>query len=315
MSHSRQHVERLRLRHLRLLEQIEQHRSLRAVAGVLNLTQPAVSQMLKDLERAFGVTLVERSANGVSLSPTGQLALQRARSGLAAFDRLAAELEEGHSPEMRVGTNPAMMFQLLPKAIAGLKSKNAPMRFAISTGMVNDMLNELSAGKLDCYVGRIDWDRLPPSLIDILRLEPLTVTDLVLTCSASHPLAGRDDLSVRDLLDWPWALPTEELNNRAAFEAAFRNLGFVGPTPVVEIGSDPNALILLATQLDLLTCVPRIAFDAHPAAAAVCALELPDLHLPPIQIGFVTLEQNESLVALRMLREALKEAAAAIQNG
>lgn len=303
------------MRHLRLLEQIEQHGSLRAVAGVLNLTQPAVSQMLKDLERAFGVRLVDRSANGVSLSATGHLALQRARSGLAAFDRLAVELEEGHSPEMRVGTNPAMMFRLLPRAIAMLKERNGLLRFGISTGMVNDMLGELSAGNLDCYVGRIDWDRLPPSLIDVLRLEPLTVTDLVLTCSASHPLAGRDDLSVADLLDWPWALPTEESNNRAAFETAFRNLGFVGPTPEVEIGSDPNALILLATQLGLLTCVPRIAFDAHPAGEALCALELPDLHLPPIQIGFVTLEQNESLSAVGMLREALKEAAGAIQAG
>ncbi len=92
MAHSPHDLDRLRLRHLRLRELIDRHRTLRAVGGVLKLTQPENSQMVKDLEHAFGVRLVERSARGVTLTPVGELALQRTRSGLAAFDHLGKEV-------------------------------------------------------------------------------------------------------------------------------------------------------------------------------------------------------------------------------
>ncbi len=311
MSSSSQYLDRLRLRHLRLLDLIEQHGSLRAVANVLNLTQPAISQMVKDLERAFGVELIDRSARGVSLSEAGKYALQRARSGLAAFDHLADELQMAHLPQVRIGTNPAMMFQLLPTAISLLNARDARLRFGIRTGMVNDMLLELWAGNLDCYIGRIDWDRLPPTMLDVLSQETLNVADLILCCSVDHPLAGRSDIQVSDLFDWSWALPPEDSNNRTVFETAFRNQGLVGPVPVVEVASDPNALIHLARHAGFLTCVPRVALDAHLASHALSAIEIPGFHLPPIQIGFVTLEQNESLHAVTMLRQALKEAAGA----
>ena len=62
---SNAHYDRLRLRHMRLLQLIEEKGSLRAVAEQLNLSQPAVSVMLRDLEDAFKAVLVHRSARGV----------------------------------------------------------------------------------------------------------------------------------------------------------------------------------------------------------------------------------------------------------
>ncbi|MEC9343387.1 MAG: substrate-binding domain-containing protein, partial [Pseudomonadota bacterium] len=148
-----------------------------------------------------------------------------------------------------------------------------------------------------------------------LRQEPLTVADLMLCCSIDHPLAGRKDLKVGELLDWPWALPPEDSNNRTVFETAFRNLGLVGPAPVVEVASDPNALIHLAIHAGYLTCVPQVALDAHLARDRLNAIEIPGFELPPIQIGFVTLEQNEALGTVRALREAVMEAANASHSG
>lgn len=309
MSYSPQHLDRLRLRHLRLLELIEREGSLRAVGGILNLTQPAVSQMVKDLEQAFGVTLVDRSPRGVALSAAGMQALQRARSGLATFDHLATELQAHLQPALRVGINPAVMFQLVPAAIAKLEADGTRPRFKVHAGLVNEMLAELWAGNLDCYVGRIDWDRLPPSMSGALRYEPLVVTDLILACSARHPLAGRNGISVQELLAWPWALPLRDSNNRTAFETAFRNHGLAGPSPAVEVAADPNALMLLARQVDYLVCIPRLALDIRTETEALCALDVPDFHLPPIQIGFVTLVEHESMTAVKAFKQALVEVA------
>jgi DNA-binding transcriptional LysR family regulator len=171
------------------------------------------------------------------------------------------------------------------------------------------MMQALWDGELDCYVGRVDWDQVPPRMAAALRHDPLTRTDLVLACSVAHPLAGRNDLTVRDLADWPWALPPADSNNRIALEAGLRNHGLPAPTPVVEIAADPNALLYLAKQVNLLACVPRVTLDTHIATGALCALELPDLQMPPIQISFVTLAENETLAPLQKLRQALTEVA------
>lgn len=309
MTFSPQHLDRLRLRHLRLLDLIDRHRSLRAVGTVLNLTQPAVSQMVKDLEYAFGVTLVERSVRGVELSATGQLALQRVRSGLASFDHLVGELQADQPPVLRIGTNPALMFQLLPAALRRLDAGRARLRFSLRAGIVSDMMRALWDGEFDCYVGRVDWDQVPRSMAAVLRHDPLVRTDLVVACSVLHPLARRRNLTVSDLADWPWALPPTDSNNRIALEAALRNHGLSIPAPVVEIAADPNALMILARQVNLLICVPRLAIDTHVAADALCALELPDLQLPPVQICFLTLAEHEDMAPLRALRQALAETA------
>ena len=307
MTHSPQHLDRLRLRHLRLLELIDEHRSLRAIAIILNLTQPAVSQMLKDLELAFGVTFVDRSARGVTLTRPGRLALERARSGLATFDHLAGELQADLPPLVRIGTNPAIMYKMLPAALGRLGVLDGRLRFKVRTGPVNDMLDELVAGELDCYIGRVDWDQLSPAALDVLRYDPLTETELVIACSVEHPLANREDLTARDLLDHSWALTPEGSTNRIALETAFRDQGLEVPVPVVETALDPNALILLAKAVPFLIYVTREALDTHVAAGEFRVLELPELHLPTFQIGFVSLAHNEDFTPLQALRQVLIE--------
>lgn len=54
-------ADQLRIKHLRLLELIDEHKSLAAVAAVLHLSQPTVTGMVQTLESVFGVTLVNRS--------------------------------------------------------------------------------------------------------------------------------------------------------------------------------------------------------------------------------------------------------------
>lgn len=310
MPQPQRQLDRLRLRHLRLLELIDQQGSLRAIGGILNLTQPAISQMVKDLEEAFGATLVERSPRGVALCEAGHQALQRARAGLATFDQLALELGAEQPLTVRVGTNPALMFKLLPAALRRLDLEAGKVQFKLHTGLVGDMLQALANGELDCYAGHIDWDQVPTHLASRFRHEPVTQTDLVLACASTHPLARRRKLCARDLLGYSWALPSTGSSNRITFDAAFRNLGLKAPEPTVEVTADPGALITLAAQMDLLTVVARLTFDAQLAIGKVKVLTVPDLSFSPIQIGFVTLAEHKSIAPIESLRQALFGAAA-----
>lgn len=308
MPHSPQHLDRLRLRHLRLLELIDRLGSLRAVGNELSLTQPAVSQMVKDLEFAFGAALIDRSVRGVALTPTGQLALQRARSGLAAFETLAAELDEGQPLVLHVGTNPAMMSGIMPEAMnLAAEGAEAP-RYLLRSGLARDMTRALWDGELNCYIGRVDWEVIPHDMHYSLRHAPLFTTSLVVVCSEDHPLAARGTLEPKDLEGWSWALSPEDSNNRIGLAAALRNNGLPEPRIGVEIAADPNALMALAREMGMLTVLAQMALDTRPAEGLV-ALDLPFLHLPPIEIGFLTLVEHEHLPALVALREGLITAA------
>ena len=299
-------LDRLRLRHLRLIEMIDRQRSLRAVAETLNLTQPAVSQMVKDLEDVFAARLVDRSARGVTLTAAGQQALQRARAGLAIFDHLAEELHAEAPPTLRVATNPAMMFRTIPDALRRLGVDRGGTRFTIATGLVGDMLHALAMGEHDCYVGRVDWDRLPAETVTLMRHEPLVETELVLACPATHPLAARGTCSVRDLAGALWILPPLSSNNRVALETALRHRGLPSPAAAIEIATaDLGALITTAKQMNCLTVVARLAVEGHTGPGELVVLSVPDLPLPPIRIGFVTLADHEAMDALRAFRDAL----------
>ncbi len=56
---------RLRFRHLQLLAQIDDKGSLRGAAAMLNLTQPALSKALRELEDMLGLQLFDRSSRGL----------------------------------------------------------------------------------------------------------------------------------------------------------------------------------------------------------------------------------------------------------
>ena len=312
MAHSPHHLDRLRLRHLRLLELIEAHGSLRAVAEEIGLTQPAVSQMVKDLEYAFGATLVERSVRGVVLSGFGRLALQRSRSGLAAFHTLAAELDEGVAPVLQIGTNPALMFNMIPAALKIARHADASIRYAMRNGLAHDMTRALWDGEINCYVGRIDWEIVPPEMKNSLRHIHLSETDLVVTCSKSHPLASKAVITPDDLGAATWALPPEDSKNRVGLASAFRNVGLSDPQIAVEVAADPNGLMHILREMPMLALLPRMVLDTPAAAGQFAILDTGFLRLPQVEVGFLTLIEHEHLTGLQAFRAALVEFAATL---
>ncbi len=300
-------LDRLRLRHLRLLVLIDQHKSLRSIAEGLNLSQPALSQMVKDLEHAFGTALVRRSARGVSLTPAGRLAMDRARTGLATFDHLARELQRDETPILRIGTNPAMLLHVIPRALRIMNTGTAPLRFHIRADMESVMTRALQEGQIDCYLGVVDWHDDQALHSDVLRHEPMVRTsELTLVCSAGHPLAGRN-VTAEELLNWPWALQQVGSNNRLRVEMAFRRLGLAPPVETVMMQADPNAFMQLITQVDLIAPVPAMAIGPYLRNEAVVPVTPPELSFAPQSLDFVTLAQNSDTEPVRIFRQTLRQ--------
>ncbi|MGV0877309.1 LysR substrate-binding domain-containing protein [Martelella sp. FLE1502] len=307
MQRNQIYIDRLRIRHLKLLEMIESHDSLRTIAEVLNTSQPALSQLVRDLENAFDASLVKRSARGVSLTPAGRLALQRVRQAVAALDHLSEELEVGKIPVLRIGTNPVLLHdEAFPTAFANMFAEGATLRYKISSARERLMVQALEDGEIDCYLGIVNWDKMPAQAAANLSYESLGRTPLTIICNREHPLLARDPLPASALLEWQWALQPDGSYHRNLLENAFRSLDLQTPEPVVEVSADPFALVQLIARTEMLSCIPDTTIARSGSEGLVRRLSPADLKIDASNIQFVTLAQNRNFEPLNQLYRHLK---------
>ena len=190
---------RLKMRHLMLLLQIEQHGSLTRVAEHMATSQPAVTNALAELESMFDVPLFERSVRGMTPTPLGAVVLTRARALVHDLGHLVQEMEAvaaGHAAHLHIGVIPFVSGQMLSAAIARTMPQGRGITATIHEGQGPALLRQLRDHTLDVVVGwatpsvdlgQIDFEVLyhqPPRLIASRRLaarlgsEPHTPLDL-----------------------------------------------------------------------------------------------------------------------------------------
>src|SRR5882757_1960626 len=113
---------RLKLHDLHVLMAVVQAGSMRKAAAFLHTTQPAVSRSIAELEHAFGVRLLDRSAQGVEPTQYGHALLRR---GATVFDELKRSgqdiefLSDPEAGEVRIGTAPGRPRPSLPRSSIG----------------------------------------------------------------------------------------------------------------------------------------------------------------------------------------------------
>ena len=97
---------RIKLRHLEAFVEITKARSLKRAAERLNLTQPAISRTLAELEEILGTRLLSRGRGGVELTAQGEVLFDFAQAGLGALERGldgASDRMRQSAPRLHVG--------------------------------------------------------------------------------------------------------------------------------------------------------------------------------------------------------------------
>src|SRR4030095_1669227 len=88
----------LKLAHMRMIVALDDHAKVSAAAHVLNISQPAASRMIAEIEDILGTGLGERLPRGIALTPAGKVLARRARTVLLEMreaDREIADLKSG----------------------------------------------------------------------------------------------------------------------------------------------------------------------------------------------------------------------------
>ncbi|MGY6653612.1 LysR family transcriptional regulator, partial [Amycolatopsis sp. TRM77291] len=188
---------RVELRHLRSFQTVARLKSFTKAAGVLAITQPALSRTVRQLEDILEVTLLDRSTRHVELTSAGQTLLDHVERSLAELDRgIAAARRES---TIRLGFS-----WLLPDPWA----QDTVTRFERATGTTVDLI------RIDDPLTAVQQGQVEIALVrGPVRIPGLRVVDLfdeprVAVCSVRSALAENAQLAWRDVPRWPRGVNT-----------------------------------------------------------------------------------------------------------
>jgi len=142
---------RLKTRQLLLLVALAEEGNIHRAAQVLNMTQPAASKLLKDLEEVLEVSLFDRLPRGMRPTWYGETMIRHARVALASLNQAHDEvmaLKAGRFGQVNVGAITAPGLVLLPPAAAMVKRDQPNLRIALEIETSPVLLDRLEHGKL-----------------------------------------------------------------------------------------------------------------------------------------------------------------------
>jgi DNA-binding transcriptional LysR family regulator len=142
----------MEFRHLRYFVAVAEEQNVSRAAKRLHVSQPPLSRQIRDLENDLGITLFERSAKAIRLTPAGRIFLVEARAVLqraddaVAFTKAVAHRKRTH---IRVGYSFYAAAELLPRALRAFQRTNPGVSVDLSTMPTQDLLRGLRSGGLD----------------------------------------------------------------------------------------------------------------------------------------------------------------------
>ena len=196
------HSAAVRTEQLEYITAVTRLGSLRRAADELRLSQPALSETVRNLERELGVDLLERKRSGATMSASGRELLPHIIGVLDAVDRLRAAAGEQHriSRMVRLGTVNAATVPLLIPVIRDFRATHPLTQVEVVGTQQTDIHRGLLEGSFDLgLVNHLDGDDVPAEFeaTELLRGRPVVVV------RPDSPLASRAAVSVDDLLAVP----------------------------------------------------------------------------------------------------------------
>lgn len=181
---------RLKTRQLLLVVALADEGSIHRAAAALNMTQPAASKLLRELEESIGAVLFERLPRGMRPTLYGDALIRHARAALGSLDQAHEELaalKAGHLGHVAVGAITSPGLRLVPPAVAAVKGTHAGLHVSVEIDTSNVLLEHLAQDKIDIVVGRLsaEHDKLR------LRYEPLTGESVAAVVRTGHPLLAQ----------------------------------------------------------------------------------------------------------------------------
>lgn len=244
---------RLRFQHFMLLQLLGEGNSMREAALTLNVTQPALSRSLREIEEALAVRLFVRTSRGLQPTVQGTAAARAAARLLQDLGRVKQEVDSGarDSTLIRIGAPHFIAHGYLPDVIGRLRqSAHYVVLAEIHEGPVPDLFSELARGRLDALV--TTYSGVPARMLQPLHKKALFQSRFVVAAPAASLIGkGKRRVALAELAGQNWVLPSARSMLRREIDAAFLREGLTPPASVVESSHPVTNLKLVRAGVGL----------------------------------------------------------------
>jgi DNA-binding transcriptional LysR family regulator len=289
-------------RHLRTFAAVAELRHFARAAGVCNLSQPAVSHQIAQLEAELGVRLLNRAARRVSLTVAGEVFLEEARRILAAVDRAHERMQEvarGAVGRIRLGATPTAGLYLLPPLLAAYRRAHPTFDLQLEIAAPHTLADRVTRNDLDMAI------LAGPLPAGELRARRLADDELVIIARPDAPLARARSVKARQLEDEAWVLREDGSDARRQLTSWWHRHRLAPARTCTFMHPDGVKRAVIAGLGIALVSKLTVADDLRRKQVAAVAMTTP---LPSRPIVIVDHPQKHHGAACRAMLQALDAA-------
>ncbi len=220
----------MNLKHLETFYHFCKFRSMSQTAEFLHISQPAVSQQLRNFEESSGVKLFYREGNQYKLTEIGESVWLLAKVIFSRVDQIHALLANERKPScgtLRIGTSKDYARTVMPDLLAEFQRIRPSVQVFLSEGNSVELINRLRNRKEDMVVvARTSYDKS-------LRAIPFATEEMILVARPDHRLAVGGPVSIKALSGESLIVRERGSGSRDAVERKLQELG-VSPSVMIE---------------------------------------------------------------------------------
>ncbi|MBP0495042.1 LysR family transcriptional regulator [Pararoseomonas indoligenes] len=303
-------LQHLRFRQLEMVRLLLETGSVRAAARAMNMTPPALSKSLREVEAIVGAVLFERTARGIVATAAGHDFVRHARVLLQGLEELrdCGRAVGGRArPVLRVGAAPFINWRIMPGVLRQLAQADERPRIQLIEGRIIPLADQLVNGELDAILTLFTPEALQVLEQDALVLDQIYAERMLVVAGPDHSLGG-GEVGWARLAEEDWILPPPTFSQRLIVQRGCLEAGVLPPEPAIETSNIPAMLRMVMAGLGLaVTFGSTVREDL---AEGRLQLVRTDGELPPVPIGLASRRTRADPRPLQALREAIRAYAA-----
>jgi DNA-binding transcriptional LysR family regulator len=288
-------MELKRIRHaLALAEEM----SFVRAADRVHLSQPAFSRSIQALEDELGMTLFDRSKQGLAITAVGQEFLARARQlarEASNLERDMAFTRSGEIGQLCFGIGPLPAASLGGRLVRQLRQGRPQLRVAMQVNNYRHLQDHLQREEIEFFIA----DTHEIAADQSISISPLTREQGILVCRPGHPLLARSRTRLREVQACGFASLTMPAKLRKQLQL-LSGLSPEQPLPILFECDDTGLLKQIACSEDLVLMISQGAVAREIDDGTLCPLQIEDM--PPIfaEVGIVQLRNRTLSPAARL---------------
>lgn len=274
-----------------------QLKNLTRAAEDMGYSQPNLSHLISGLEKDWGISLLERSRSGISLTADGKRLLPYIQDVFSAHEELLHQVNDINGLQsglIRIGIFQSVATQWLPTIISAFRDDYPHIDYELHLGNYSQIEEMMADGLIDC-----GFTSLPLPASQKFDITPLAKDELFAVIPANHPLANEDRFPLSAFNDPDYPFMVIDQGRDSEVEMLFKEHN-VKPHKQIVTWDDVAIMAMVETGLGI-SILNELVLKVCPFNVKILPLDVPAFR----SIGLITKNKKKLPLAVKYFLEYL----------